>query len=79
MNPTKFTTLEWLWEYHERVICPTLVVRGAESYLLLHEAACKMVKVLTFGTMVEIERASHSALGDNTEAFEAAVVNFLHG
>jgi len=65
------------WKDLEDIICPTLVVHGAESELLLPEVARRMVETLPFGTLVNIERAGHNLPGDNPEAFEAAVRRFL--
>lgn len=68
---------DWMWGYLERIICPTLVIRGAKSLTLLPEVARKMVDVLHSGTTIEIEHASHFIMGDNPQAFEAAVRQFL--
>ena len=68
---------EWLWEYLEQVICPTLVVHGMESDVLLAEVAQRVSDTLAFGSVVHIDNAGHSIPGDNPEAFELAVRKFL--
>jgi len=75
----ELVTLEWLWSYMERIVCPVLVVHGAESDLLLPAAARRMAETLPSASLVSIECAGHFVMGDNPEAFEAAVRNFLRG
>jgi len=70
-------SLEWMWGDLVKIACPTLVVHGTESELLLSEVARRMVEVLPSGTLVDIERAGHNLPGDNPEAFAAAVSRFL--
>jgi pimeloyl-ACP methyl ester carboxylesterase len=48
----------------ERVLCPTLLIRGEESGLLSREAAAEFVAHLSRGRWVEIERAGHHVLLD---------------
>jgi len=76
---TDLRSPEWLWEYLEQVICPTLLIHGAESDILLADIAQRVCNTLAFGTLVDIDRAGHSIPGDNPEAFEAAVRRFLTG
>lgn len=71
--------LRTLWQDLGKIACPTLVVRGDESDLLLPEVARRMVETLPLGMTIEIERAGHNLPGDNPEAFETAVRNFLRG
>jgi esterase len=59
---------EMLWQELEKIVSPTLVVRGMVSDLFLPH---------TSGTMVEIQSAGHGVPADNPEAFEAAVRQFL--
>lgn len=77
LRRVKISSSKWLWPFLRQVVCPTLVVRGADSNMLLPEAARKMVEALPFGATVVIERATHGVPGDNPEAFEAAVRQFL--
>ena len=70
---------EWLWEYIRQVICPVLLVHGAESDMLSTGTAAAMAETLAAGTVVDIEHAGHSVPGDNPPAFEIAVRNFFKG
>ena len=79
LHRVEFGSLEWLWGYLEEIVCPALVVHGAESDLLLPEVARRMVKTLPFGSLVNIDHAGHGVPGDDPAAFEAAVWRFLSG
>ena len=68
-----------LWPALERITCPTLVVRGAETDLLTQETADQMVETLAQGSMVNIERAGHMVFEDNPSDFIAAVKGWLAG
>lgn len=61
--------------------CPALVIRGAESRVLGHQAAEQMAKAMPAGELVEIPRATHPAHLDNPDRFREAVMDFLkkHG
>jgi pimeloyl-ACP methyl ester carboxylesterase len=74
---TELRSPKWLWEYLKEVICPTLVVHGQESDILLAEVAQRVANSLPFGSLVDVASAGHSVPGDNPEAFEVAVRNFL--
>lgn len=69
---------EWLWDYIKMIVCPVLVIHGAESDLLDGDAARRMADTLAFGSAIDVERAAHTIQGDNPEAFEAAVRRFLN-
>jgi pimeloyl-ACP methyl ester carboxylesterase len=77
LQSTELRSPEWLWEYLEQIICPTLVVHGEESDLLSPEVAQQMVDILPFGSLVEVDCAGHSIPGDNPEGFERAISPFL--
>lgn len=66
-----------VWQDLEKIACPTLVVYGAESELLRPGVARRMAAALPSGSAVEIEHARHNLPGDNPEAFEASVREFL--
>ena len=70
--------VEELWSYVRQLTCPTLIVRGALSDILLHDVALGMQQKVPNSRLVEIEGAGHSVPCDNPEAFEAAVRHFLH-
>ncbi len=61
--------------------CPALVIRGAESRVLGHQAAEQMAKAIPVCELVEIPRATHPAHLDNPDGFREAVMGFLkkHG
>ena len=79
LRNSKLVSLEWLWPYMEKITCPVLVVHGIESPLLLKEGAHKMADMLPNVSLADIEHAGHPVMGDNPEAFEAAVRKFLSG
>jgi pimeloyl-ACP methyl ester carboxylesterase len=76
---SELVNLEWLWPYIEKITCPVLVVRGMESPLLLREGVYKMRDNLPNVSLVEIENVGHFIMGENPEAFEAAIRDFLSG
>jgi len=77
LRSTELQSPQWLWGYLKEVICPTLLLNGMESDMLSRETAQKEADTLVFGSVVDIERAGHSIPGDNPQAFEVAVHNFL--
>jgi len=77
LHRTNLSSPVWLWEYIEQIICPTLVVHGIESDMLLPETAKQIGDTLLYGNVVDIVNAGHSVPGDNPEAFELAVREFL--
>lgn len=54
-----------IWSSIDRIQCPTLVVRGAQSELLSADAAQEFASALTEGSFVEISNAGHNIHGDN--------------
>jgi pimeloyl-ACP methyl ester carboxylesterase len=77
LQGTELRSPTWLWERVSQIVCPVLLVHGAESDMLAAEIAQTMAGSLAFGSMIDVERAGHSVPGDNPEAFEAAVHDFL--
>ncbi len=57
--------------------CPVLVIRGAESRVLGHQAAEAMAGAVPDGELAEIPKATHPAHLDNPEEFREAVMGFL--
>jgi pimeloyl-ACP methyl ester carboxylesterase len=51
-----------LWPLYERVRCPTLVMRGAESDLLLHETAVAMTQCGPRARLVEVPGVGHAPM-----------------
>lgn len=54
-----------LWNEVDRITCPTLVVRGAESDMFGEEDAASLAARLRDGQQVVVERAGHTVQGDN--------------
>ena len=77
LRDTELRSPMWLWEHVNQIICPALLIHGAESDMLAAEVAQSMAGGLTFGSVIDVEGAGHSVPGDNPEAFEAAVRDFL--
>jgi pimeloyl-ACP methyl ester carboxylesterase len=67
-----------LWSLLGHVPCPTLVVRGEASSLLLRDVAERMAHgALRNGTLAVIPVAGHAVPIDNPQAFHEAVTSFL--
>ena len=79
LRSTELRSPTWLWEHVNQMICPALLIHGAQSDMLAAEVAIMMAGKLAFGSLVDIERAGHSVPGDNPEGFQAAVSEFLRG
>jgi pimeloyl-ACP methyl ester carboxylesterase len=75
-NPVRFAER---WEQLRRVTCPTLIIRGALSKVLLPEMAERMVREMRDARLVTIPNAGHSVHFDQAEAVLAVVRPFLHG
>ena len=68
---------EEAWQDIAAVRAPTLLVRGADSYILSSQTAEKMRSTLAACAFVEIPNAGHLVPSDNPVAFEAAVRSYL--
>lgn len=68
-----------LWDDVAAIRCPTLILKGGESDILSAESATKMQQAIPGSELVVIPGAGHSVMGDNPEAFTAAVRAFLAG
>jgi pimeloyl-ACP methyl ester carboxylesterase len=66
-----------LWPLWRAVACPTLLVRGADSDVLSPEIAKRMLEENPRATLVEVPGAGHTVPGDQPEAFQALVAEFL--
>jgi hypothetical protein len=65
-----------LWNYYDAIRCPTLLLRGAESDLLLRETAVEMTRRGPEPTLIEFAGVGHApALMADDQI--AAVRNFL--
>jgi pimeloyl-ACP methyl ester carboxylesterase len=68
---------ELLWRAVERVECPTLVVRGAQSDVFHDEDAERLAGRLRRGRWVRVEGAGHTVQGDNPAGLLVALRAFL--
>jgi esterase len=66
-----------LWQQVDRISCPTLVVRGAESDVFSEENAAKLVARLNRGSYARIDQAGHTVQGDNPAGLVRAMRSFL--
>lgn len=67
------------WEYAEKINCPTLLLRGAHSFVLSQEMAEKTAASISNCQLELIPHAGHLIPLDNPPDFEAAVRAFLGG
>jgi esterase len=65
------------WKMLERLECPTLLVRGAETDILRRETAERMVEVIRDCKLVEVANAGHSIQLENPTGWLDAVRPFL--
>ncbi len=61
----------------ERILCPTLILRGSESTLLTADGARRLVAELPNSRCVVIDAAGHHVPLDRPDEFIAAVLHFL--
>lgn len=67
------------WDVLQKIACPTLVVRGANSPLLTHSVAARMRKEIPHCELAELPNAGHWCYDENPLAFEKTVRTFLRG
>jgi pimeloyl-ACP methyl ester carboxylesterase len=65
------------WRILERLECPTLVVRGAETDILREETAERMAEVIRNCRLIEVANAGHSIPLDNPSGWLGAIRPFL--
>jgi esterase len=66
-----------LWAAVDKVECPTLVVRGAQSDVFHDEDAERLAARLRHGRWVKVERAGHTVQGDNPAGLLVPLRAFL--
>jgi len=66
-----------MWAQVAKVGCPALVIRGADSDLLEHDAAARMISELGQGQLAVVSDAGHSVAGDNPAGFLEVAAPFL--
>jgi pimeloyl-ACP methyl ester carboxylesterase len=67
-----------LWKAVAKVVCPTLVLRGAASSVLAHEAALRTMLAFRQAQLSTINRAGHGLIVENAKAFADVVRVFLN-
>jgi pimeloyl-ACP methyl ester carboxylesterase len=73
---------EWLadlWSDVDRVACPTLVVRGAESDVFTGDQAAELARRFRDGRRVSVEGAGHNVQGDNARGLIEVTEAFIDG
>jgi esterase len=73
------SALHNLWDDVHAIRCPTLIIKGGESDILSSESAAKLQQAIPGSRLTVVPGAGHSVMGDNPEAFVAAVRDFLRG
>lgn len=68
---------EELWQVFRSIQCPTLLIRGGQSDILLDEHAEKLAREMPDCRLEVVEGAGHSVMGDNPRGFLEAVRPFL--
>ena len=66
-----------LWDATNKVTCPTLVVRGAQSDVFHDEDAERLASTLARGRWVRVEGAGHTVQGDNPAGLLVELRRFL--
>ena len=66
-----------LWDDVAAIRCPTLILKGGESDILSAESAQRLQQAIPGSQLQVIPGAGHSVMGDNPNAFSAAVRTFL--
>jgi non-heme chloroperoxidase len=61
-----------------RIHIPTLLIRGGMSQLVTREGAREFLDLVPAAEFVDVAGADHMVAGDNNDAFNAAVIDFLH-
>ena len=70
--------LSALVEVSSRVIVPTLLIRGGFSDIVTDEQLIEMKQLVPQTEIFEVEGAGHMVAGDRNDAFNEAVLGFLH-
>ena len=65
------------WKVLEKIIIPTLIVKGGKSDILSSEVLHKMSKTMSNATSKTVEDAGHLVPGDKPIEFTKLVIDFL--
>ena len=68
-----------LWDDVRAIRCPTLIIKGGDSDILSADSAAKLQAAVPNSRLAVVPGAGHSVMGDNPQAFVAAVREFLRG
>jgi pimeloyl-ACP methyl ester carboxylesterase len=63
----------------QRIDCPAMVVRGADSDVFHEEDGIRLAQRLPQGRFVTVPRAGHTVQGDNPKDLVAELRRFLAG
>jgi len=81
MNPNHFEAIiadsRAHWQDIEKIACPALVVRGADSDVFYEEDARKLAAALPNARLVTIPGAGHTVQGDNPRDLTSALREFF--
>ena len=79
LRAARFTRIETAghWAALAKLRCPTLLVRGADSYLVGRETAERMVATIPSCRLVEVADSAHCVPQDNPTGFIEVVRAFL--
>lgn len=66
-----------LWGVLQRISCPVLVARGADSEIFSPEDARRFAAALPDARVVDVPKARHSVQTDNPRGLAAAVLDFI--
>lgn len=66
-----------LWGMLHRIVCPVLIVRGADSDIFSPQDASRLAAALPDARVVEVPRARHSVQTDNPRALAETVRSFV--
>jgi esterase len=66
-----------LWAHIDRIACPTLVIRGANSVMFSDENAHSLATRLKYGSWVKVADAGHNVQSNNPAGLVDALVPFL--
>lgn len=69
--------VEARWQMLKSIVCPTLIVRGAESLVFEAAVAAEMARVMASARLIEVPHAGHYVHRDNPAVFDRAVLGFL--
>jgi non-heme chloroperoxidase len=76
-SPDPRTSVERLEDAARGVRVPTLLIRGALSQIVTKEGAEDFLRLVPHAGLANIEQADHMVAGDQNDAFNDAILNFV--